>query len=107
MTANSARKSPRRLTSCAYHTRRITVRPSTSRNDIGAGGAAASVAMGERDHTKRIECAAMRHALAALLVSAAVLSAQSAPYDLLLKNGRIVDGTGSPWFTGDVAIRGD
>ena len=25
----------------------------------------------------------------------------------LLKNGRIVDGTGTPWFTGDVAIRGD
>ena len=29
------------------------------------------------------------------------------PYDLVLKHGRIVDGTGSPWFTGDVAIRGD
>lgn len=28
-------------------------------------------------------------------------------YDLILRNGRIVDGTGSPWFRGDVAIRGD
>ncbi|MFN0051784.1 MAG: N-acyl-D-amino-acid deacylase family protein [Planctomycetales bacterium] len=26
-------------------------------------------------------------------------------YDLLLKNGRIVDGTGAPWYVGDVAIR--
>ena len=30
-----------------------------------------------------------------------------APYDIVLRNGRIVDGTGAPWFRGDVAIRGD
>ena len=30
-----------------------------------------------------------------------------APYDLLVRNGMIVDGTGSPWYRGDVAIRGD
>ncbi len=28
-------------------------------------------------------------------------------YDLVLRNGRIVDGTGNPWYRGDVAIRGD
>jgi N-acyl-D-amino-acid deacylase len=50
---------------------------------------------------------AMRHALLASLALLTSFAAQPAPYDLLLKNGRIVDGTGSPWFTGDVAIRGD
>lgn len=35
------------------------------------------------------------------------LAAEAAPYDLLLRNGRIVDGSGSPWYRADVAIRGD
>ena len=33
--------------------------------------------------------------------------AQNVPYDLLLRNGRIVDGTGNPWYLGDLAVRGD
>ena len=28
-------------------------------------------------------------------------------FDLLITNGRIVDGSGSPWYRSDVAIRGD
>lgn len=28
-------------------------------------------------------------------------------YDLLIRNGRIIDGTGNPWYSGDLAIRGD
>ncbi|MES1240358.1 MAG: D-aminoacylase [Acidobacteriota bacterium] len=27
------------------------------------------------------------------------------PYDVVIRNGRIVDGTGSPWYSGDVGIR--
>ena len=33
--------------------------------------------------------------------------AQNPTYDLVLRNGRIIDGSGSPWYRGDVAIRGD
>jgi dihydroorotase/N-acyl-D-amino-acid deacylase len=37
----------------------------------------------------------------------ALAAAQGPPFDLLLRNGRIVDGTGSPWYRGAIAIRGD
>src|SRR5215207_9727018 len=49
----------------------------------------------------------MRHSLIAIFASVAALATQPAPYDLVLRNGRIVDGTGSAWFTGDIGIRGD
>ncbi|HVS34853.1 MAG TPA: D-aminoacylase [Gemmataceae bacterium] len=42
-----------------------------------------------------------------LLSIAAAPAADEAPYDLVLRNGKIVDGTGNPWTVGDVAIRGD
>jgi len=32
--------------------------------------------------------------------------AQSARFDIVITNGRIIDGTGSPWFSGDLGIRG-
>ncbi len=33
--------------------------------------------------------------------------AQQPDYDFLIAGARIVDGTGAPWFVGDIAIRGD
>jgi N-acyl-D-amino-acid deacylase len=34
------------------------------------------------------------------------LGASAQPYDLIIRNGHIIDGTGSPWYSGDVAIAG-
>ena len=45
--------------------------------------------------------------VAALVLGPRPGSAQVPPaYDLILRNGRVVDGTGSPWYRADVAIRG-
>lgn len=49
-------------------------------------------------------------ALGALLAACAPRATQAPggqQYDLVIENGRIVDGTGSAWFRGDLAIRGD
>jgi N-acyl-D-amino-acid deacylase len=35
------------------------------------------------------------------------LQAQTPPYDLIIRNARVVDGTGSPWYRADIGIRGD
>src|SRR5713101_1339105 len=40
-----------------------------------------------------------------LLVLQAVASAADAPFDLVITNGHIIDGTGSPWYSGDIGIR--
>ena len=34
-----------------------------------------------------------------------VIAAEAEQYDLVIKNARIVDGTGNPWFRGSIAIK--
>jgi dihydroorotase/N-acyl-D-amino-acid deacylase len=53
-----------------------------------------------------------RATFACTLLVLACTPARTAPtrvgsYDVIIENRRIVDGTGNPWFYGDVGIRGD
>jgi dihydroorotase/N-acyl-D-amino-acid deacylase len=36
-----------------------------------------------------------------------VLPGQTVEFDLLLRNARVIDGTGNPWYRADIAIAGD
>jgi N-acyl-D-amino-acid deacylase len=35
------------------------------------------------------------------------VSASAGDYDLIIRNGHIIDGTGNPWYAADVAVSGD
>ena len=53
-----------------------------------------------------IRLAATTVILGCVLVLSGAASYQQS-YDILIRNGRVLDGTGSPWYRADIAIRGD
>jgi dihydroorotase/N-acyl-D-amino-acid deacylase len=56
-----------------------------------------------------IAAAAYDAPLDAPTASASKSASPSAPgtYDIIIRNGHIIDGTGNPWYAADVAIQGD
>ena len=40
-----------------------------------------------------------------LLAAVAAFALHAADYDLLIRNARVVDGAGNPWFRADIAVR--
>lgn len=46
----------------------------------------------------------MKRLLLLLLIAACALA--QPPYDLLIRNARVIDGAGNPWYRADIAIKG-
>jgi N-acyl-D-amino-acid deacylase len=63
--------------------------------------------------TSPARCGLAAAVVLALLTQANCGSSRKAPapatgqYDVLIENGRIMDGTGNPWYQANIAIRGD
>ncbi|MFN8059968.1 MAG: D-aminoacylase [Vicinamibacterales bacterium] len=57
-----------------------------------------------RTPDRRCVVAGIAIALAATGVGLDVTGAQSTTYDIVIRHGRIVDGTGAPWYAGDIGI---
>jgi N-acyl-D-amino-acid deacylase len=63
-----------------------------------------------RDSRPRLSSGAKLRGLFAMMLTLALVSIASAqapsqPYDLVITHGHIIDGTGSPWYSGDIGIR--
>src|SRR6201997_725919 len=84
----------------------ITSSCGDSRPRLSGGAKLRSIGDIERLKTRGI--LALAQALLVLPWMGALCPAQtSAPaYDLVIINGHIIDGTGSPWYSGDIGIRG-
>jgi dihydroorotase/N-acyl-D-amino-acid deacylase len=70
-----------------------------------------SAPMGDPEAIQKIAGEALGEIAAAAydapLPSADSTSNASTDYDVIIRNGRIIDGSGNPWVSGDVAIRGN
>ena len=49
----------------------------------------------------------MRYVVAAMLVAVLLPGQSPDRYDIIIEGGRLLDGTGTPWYRADIGIRGD
>jgi N-acyl-D-amino-acid deacylase len=72
-----------------------------------------SVPLGDPEATQKIAGEALGEIAAAAYDAplspppAAASTSTDPEYDVVIKNGHIIDGSGNPWVSGDIAIRGD
>jgi len=72
-----------------------------------------SVSLDDPDATQKIAGEALGEIAAAAYdaplpkTQAQENASASSDFDVLIKNGHIIDGSGNPWVSGDIAIRGD
>jgi len=72
-----------------------------------------SVPIGDPEATQKIAGEALGEIAAAAYdaplspPSSAASTPADSEYDVVVKNGHIIDGSGNPWVSGDIAIRGD
>jgi len=52
-------------------------------------------------------CCASLLLLTLIVIAFATESRAQERYDVIIRNGRVLDGSGNPWFRADVALRGD
>lgn len=66
--------------------------------------------MGDEEAIQKIAGNALGEIAAAAYEAPSVASAvpeSTTKYDVMIRNGHIIDGSGNPWVSGDIAIRGD
>ena len=68
-----------------------------------------SVGLDDPDAAQKVAGEALGEIATAAYESASTetAAADSSEYDLIIRNGRIIDGSGNPWVSGDIGIRGD
>jgi N-acyl-D-amino-acid deacylase len=69
-----------------------------------------SVSLDDPEATQKIAGEALGEIAAAAYdapLGSQINPSSSAEYDVIIKNGSIIDGSGNPWVSGDIAIRGE
>ena len=53
----------------------------------------------------KVATAVLSAAVVAAALATVTLAQPAARFDLLIRNGRVLDGTGNPWFPADIAVQ--
>lgn len=60
----------------------------------------------KRISSRRTSCAVAFWSLFISLLAGRSIAAADRPFDLVIKSGRVVDGSGVPWYVADIGVRG-